>query len=77
MSLWPTHKMNHQNMIERYNRRSLLVEEILKTVRELGIEFQLYPLDVNVKNMSDIISTRMPSTWTSPSSEGHHSVPGK
>ncbi|WOH03820.1 hypothetical protein DCAR_0623220 [Daucus carota subsp. sativus] len=67
MSLWPTHKMNHQNMIERYNRRSLLVEEILKTVKELGIEYQLYPLDINVKNMADITSTRMPSTWTSPS----------
>lgn len=67
MALWPTHRMNHQNMIERHNRRSLLLEEILKTIKELGIEYQLYPLDINIKNMSDINFTRMPSTWTSPS----------
>lgn len=54
-------------MIERHNRRSLLLEEIIKTVKELGIEYQLYPLDVNIKNMSDVNFTRMPSTWTSPS----------
>ncbi|KAL8115789.1 mechanosensitive ion channel protein 6-like [Apium graveolens] len=67
MALWPTHRMNHQNMIERHNRRSLLLEEIIKTVKELGIEYQLYPLDVNIKNMSEVNFTRMPSTWTSPS----------
>lgn len=65
MALWPTHRMNHQNMIERHNRRSLLLEEVIKTVKELGIEYQLYPLDVNIKNMSDVNFTRMPSTWTS------------
>ncbi|KAK1394844.1 Mechanosensitive ion channel protein [Heracleum sosnowskyi] len=72
MNLWPTHKMNHQNMIERHNRRSLLVEEILKIVKELGIEYQLYPLDINIKNMSDVNFTRMPSTWSSPTSKDHH-----
>lgn len=65
MSLWPTHKMNHQNQVERYNRRSLLVEEIVRIVKELDIEYLLYPIDINIKNNTPLItSSRMPTTWS-------------
>ncbi|XP_051123931.1 mechanosensitive ion channel protein 6-like [Andrographis paniculata] len=62
-SIWPSHKMNHQDMGERWARRALLVEEMVKTFRDLDIEYRMLPLDVNVRNMPAITSTRLPSTW--------------
>ncbi|KAL7117614.1 hypothetical protein ACP275_03G082300 [Erythranthe tilingii] len=63
-SIWLSHKMNHQNMGERWSRRGLLVEHMVKTFRELDIEYRLLPLDVNVRNMPPISSNRVPSNWT-------------
>ncbi|KAL3641044.1 hypothetical protein CASFOL_016012 [Castilleja foliolosa] len=63
-SMWPNHRMNHQYMGERWVRRALLVEEMVKTFRELDIEYRLLPLDVNVRNMPSISSTRLPSNWS-------------
>ncbi|KAL8098409.1 mechanosensitive ion channel protein 8-like [Apium graveolens] len=57
MSLWPTHKMNHQNAVERYKRRGLLVEQIVKIVKEMDIEHLLYPIDINIRNMPTANST--------------------
>lgn len=66
ISIWPTHKMNHQNMVERYDRRSLLVEEIVKIVKELDMEYRWYPININIRNMPALDSTRMPTNWTNP-----------
>ncbi|KAL0351699.1 UNVERIFIED_CONTAM: Mechanosensitive ion channel protein 6 [Sesamum calycinum] len=63
-SVWLSHKMNHQDMGERWARRALLVEEMVKTFRELDIEYRMLPLDVNVRNMPPISSSRLPSNWT-------------
>ena len=63
ISLWPSHRMNHQDMGERWARRALLVEEMIKIFRELDIEYRMLPLDVNVRNMPAITSTRLPSNW--------------
>lgn len=63
-SVWMTHKMNHQNMGEKWARRALLVEEMVKIFKELGIEYRLYPLDINVRTMPPVTSTRLPSNWT-------------
>ncbi|KAL0438350.1 UNVERIFIED_CONTAM: Mechanosensitive ion channel protein 6 [Sesamum latifolium] len=63
-SVWLSHKMNHQDMGERWARRALLVEEMIKTFRELDIEYRMLPLDVNVRNMPPISSSRLPSNWT-------------
>ncbi|KAL5557791.1 hypothetical protein UlMin_034002 [Ulmus minor] len=43
-----THKMNHQDIGERWARRALLLEEMVKIFRELDIEYRLLPLDVNI-----------------------------
>ncbi|KAL8529799.1 hypothetical protein ACS0TY_007022 [Phlomoides rotata] len=59
-SIWVAHKMSFQDMPERWARRSLLLEEMIKTFRELDMEYWLLPLDVNVRSTS---STRMPSNW--------------
>ncbi|KAL8524223.1 hypothetical protein ACS0TY_013981 [Phlomoides rotata] len=60
-SVWLSHKMNHQDMGERWTRRALLVEEMVKTFRDLDIEYRLLSLDVNIRNIS---SSRLPSNWT-------------
>ncbi|XAR61593.1 hypothetical protein NMG60_11016058 [Bertholletia excelsa] len=64
ISLWLSHRMNHQDMGERWARRALLVEEMIKIFRELDIEYRMLPLDVNVRNMPSVTSTRLPSTWS-------------
>ncbi|KAK9270526.1 hypothetical protein L1049_026107 [Liquidambar formosana] len=64
MALWPKHRMNHQDMGERWARRSLLVEEMIKVFRELKIEYRMLPHDVNVRHMPGLASDRLPSNWT-------------
>ncbi|KAB1203601.1 Mechanosensitive ion channel protein 8 [Morella rubra] len=64
MSVWPLHKMNFQDMGERWNRRALLIEEMIKVFRELDIEYRMLPLEVNVRNVPPQISNRLPSNWT-------------
>ena len=64
MSLWVTHRMNHQEMEERWARRNLLLGEMIKVFKELDIEYRVLPLDVNIRNMSPLVSNRLPSNWT-------------
>lgn len=63
-SVWLSHTMNHQDMGERWARRALLVEEMVKIFRELDIEYRMLPMDVNVRNMPPVVSDRLPSNWT-------------
>ncbi|KAL5856183.1 hypothetical protein ACOSQ3_006017 [Xanthoceras sorbifolium] len=67
-AVWLTHKINFHNMGERWERRALLVDEMVKSFRELDIEYRLFPIDINVRGMSpsSLISDRMPSTWSTP-----------
>ncbi|KAL4579028.1 hypothetical protein LXL04_015163 [Taraxacum kok-saghyz] len=65
ISIWPSHRMNFQDMGERWQRRALLVEEMIKVFRDLDIEYRMLPVDVNVRNMPNVASNRLPSTWTS------------
>ncbi|XP_049390473.1 mechanosensitive ion channel protein 8-like [Solanum stenotomum] len=63
-SVWISHTMNFQDMGERWARRALLIEEMVKIFRELDIEYRMLPLDVNVRNMPQISSSRVPSNWS-------------
>lgn len=63
IAVWLQHRMNHQDMGERWMRRASLVEEMVKVFRELDIEYRLLPLDVNVRDMPSLSSSRLPSTW--------------
>ncbi|KAL8524240.1 hypothetical protein ACS0TY_013994 [Phlomoides rotata] len=63
-SIWLSQRMNFQDMGERWTRRALLVEEMVKIFRELDIEYCMLPLDVNVRNMPPVSSSRVPSNWT-------------
>ncbi|CAN4105239.1 unnamed protein product [Withania somnifera] len=63
-SVWPSHTMNHQEMGERWARRALLVEEMVKIFKELDIQYRMLPLDVNIRNPPPLSSSRAPSNWT-------------
>ncbi|VFQ61470.1 unnamed protein product [Cuscuta campestris] len=63
-SVWISHTMNFQDMGERWVRRAQLVEEMIKVFKELDIEYRMLPIDVNVRNMPSLTSTRLPSNWT-------------
>ncbi|XP_010540142.1 PREDICTED: mechanosensitive ion channel protein 6 [Tarenaya hassleriana] len=65
IAVWPTHRMNHQDMGERWSRRAQLVEEISKICREVDIDHRLYPLDVNIRHMPPLpVSDRLPPAWS-------------
>ncbi|XP_052193892.1 mechanosensitive ion channel protein 6-like [Diospyros lotus] len=65
VSIWLRHRMNHQDVVERFQRRELVIEEMVKIFKELDIEYRLLPLDINVRSMPTAMeSTRMPSSWT-------------
>lgn len=61
IAVWPTHRMNHQDMSERFARRALLIEEMMKIFKELDMQYRLLPIDINVRNMPS--SDRVPSSW--------------
>ncbi|GKV02868.1 hypothetical protein SLEP1_g15251 [Rubroshorea leprosula] len=71
-AVWLTHRMNHQDMGERWVRRALLVEEMTKIFRELDIPYRLYPVDVNIRSLHtpvpNITSDRVPPNWTTSAS---------
>ncbi|KAI3834283.1 hypothetical protein MKX03_030090 [Papaver bracteatum] len=66
VSIWCQHRMNHQDMGERYARRAGIVEEMIKVMKDLEIEYRMLPLDVNVRNIPTptLQSARLPPTWT-------------
>lgn len=65
MAVWLQHKMNHQDMGEKWMRRSHLVEEMINIFRDLDIEYRMLPMDVNLRTMPNlaVTSNRYPSTW--------------
>ncbi|KAL9403769.1 hypothetical protein Peur_000741 [Populus x canadensis] len=65
IAVWLTHRMNHQDMGERFIRRSLLLDEMMKIFRELDIQYRLLPLDINVRALPPVMSDRLPANWTS------------
>ncbi|KAH7518347.1 mechanosensitive ion channel protein 6 [Ziziphus jujuba] len=67
-AVWLNHKMNFQDIGERWMRRSLLVEEMIKIFRELDLQYRLFPLDINICSMPPVTSTRVPTNWTATTS---------
>ena len=64
VSIWCRHTINFHDMGMRFERRELLLQEMIKILRDLEIEYRMLPLDINVRNAPTIQSARMPSTWT-------------
>ncbi|KAJ6724690.1 MECHANOSENSITIVE ION CHANNEL PROTEIN [Salix viminalis] len=65
IAVWLTHTMNHQDMGERFVRRSLLLDEMMRIFRELDLQYRLLPLDINVRALPPVTSDRLPASWTS------------
>uniref|UniRef100_A0ACD5V524 Uncharacterized protein n=1 Tax=Avena sativa TaxID=4498 RepID=A0ACD5V524_AVESA len=63
ISIWCRHTINFQDMGMRFERRELILQEMIKILRDLEIEYRMLPLDINVRNAPPIQSTRMPTTW--------------
>ncbi|KGN43281.1 mechanosensitive ion channel protein 6 isoform X1 [Cucumis sativus] len=69
LAVWLSHRMNHQDSGERWARRSVLVEEVVKVCQELDIQYRLLPIDINIRSLpSSAPSIGFPSNWTSPAS---------
>ncbi|KAE9618514.1 putative mechanosensitive ion channel MscS, LSM domain-containing protein [Lupinus albus] len=62
LAIWPTHKMNFQDMGERFVRRSLLIEEMIKIFQELDLQYRLLPHDISIRSMPTT-SDRLPPSW--------------
>ncbi|VFQ82996.1 unnamed protein product [Cuscuta campestris] len=68
MSVWLRHRMNFQDMGERWLRRAQLVDEMVKIFKEMDIDYRLYPIDINIRAMPPTVqSTRHPPKWQPPS----------
>ncbi|KAI7740275.1 hypothetical protein M8C21_001365, partial [Ambrosia artemisiifolia] len=64
MQIWWRHKINFQDMTERYIRKSAVIDEMVRIFKEHDVEYRLYPVDINIKNMpSPATSSRLPPTW--------------
>lgn len=64
-AVWLTHRMNYQDIGERWVRRAILVEEMVKIFQELDIQYRLIPLDINIRTMPPFTSSsRLPPNWT-------------
>ncbi|KAE9611562.1 hypothetical protein Lal_00011926 [Lupinus albus] len=62
LTIWPKHKMNFQHMRERFLRRSLLIEEMIKIFKEIDLQYRLMPLDISITSMPTT-SDRLPPSW--------------
>ncbi|KAJ8425020.1 hypothetical protein Cgig2_012979 [Carnegiea gigantea] len=54
IAVWLQHRINYQDIAERWTRRALLIEECIKIFRELDLEYRFYPVNVNVNSMSTL-----------------------
>ncbi|CAH2053685.1 unnamed protein product [Thlaspi arvense] len=67
IAVWLTHRINFQDMGERYIRRGLLLEEVGKACRDLDIEYRLYPQSIHIRSLPPPItpgtSDRLPPAW--------------
>ncbi|PWZ25111.1 Mechanosensitive ion channel protein 8 [Zea mays] len=64
VSIWLRHTLNFQDMGTRFVRRELVLQEMIKVLKDLEVEYRMLPLDVNVRSAPPIQSTRMPTTWS-------------
>ncbi|CAM0871037.1 unnamed protein product [Alopecurus aequalis] len=63
VSIWLRHTLNFQDMGMRFVRRELVLQEMIRVLKDMGIEYRLLPRDVNLRNAPPLQSTRMPTTW--------------
>jgi hypothetical protein len=63
VSIWLRHTLHFQDMGMRFVRKELVLQEMIRVLKDLNIEYWMPPLDVNMRNAPPLQSTRMPTTW--------------
>ncbi|VAI25026.1 unnamed protein product [Triticum turgidum subsp. durum] len=48
VSIWLRHTLNFQDMGMRFVRRELVLQEMIRVLKDLNIEYRMLPLDVNI-----------------------------
>ncbi|KAK9064482.1 hypothetical protein SSX86_015864 [Deinandra increscens subsp. villosa] len=64
LHIWWRHKINFQDMSERYIRKGAVIDEMVRIFKEHDVEYRLYPVDINIKSMpTPGTLSRVPPTW--------------
>ncbi|GAB2267811.1 hypothetical protein Dimus_002787 [Dionaea muscipula] len=63
IAVWLQHRINHQNMGERWVRRALLVEECIKIFRELDLDYRIHTASVDVRSLPPVSYTNPSRNW--------------
>ncbi|KAK8945462.1 Mechanosensitive ion channel protein 6 [Platanthera guangdongensis] len=63
VSVWMRHRINFQNMGLKWTRREPVLQETIRILRELDVEYRMLPVDVNIRNLPPVTTSRLPSTW--------------
>ncbi|KAD7478899.1 hypothetical protein R6Q59_005288 [Mikania micrantha] len=64
LHIWWRHKINFQDMGERYIRKGAVIDEMVRIFKEHDVEYRLYPIDINIRSMPTPGTTsRVPPTW--------------
>ncbi|GMH23649.1 hypothetical protein Nepgr_025492 [Nepenthes gracilis] len=65
VALWLQHRINSQDIAERWSRRALLLEECVKVFRELDVEYRVLAGSINIRSLPPITYAKCPSNSTS------------
>ncbi|GAB2225200.1 hypothetical protein Droror1_Dr00005991 [Drosera rotundifolia] len=62
-AVWLRHRMNYQNMGERWVRRAQLVEECIKIFRELDLDYRVHTASVHVRSLPPVGHPAPSQNW--------------
>lgn len=63
LQIWWRHKINFQDMGERFVRKGAVIDEMVRIFKEHDVDYRLYPIDINIKNMPPVTPSRVPPSW--------------
>ncbi|CAH1414355.1 unnamed protein product [Lactuca virosa] len=68
LQIWWRHKINFQDMSERYVRKGAVIDEMVRIFKENDVEYRC--LDINIRSMPPPVTpTRNPPAWGPPPQE--------
>ncbi|GAB4838583.1 Mechanosensitive ion channel protein 6 [Ancistrocladus abbreviatus] len=74
VAVWLQHRINYQDIAERWARRALLLEECIKIFREHDIDYRFLPWNVNIRSLPHDAHADPLSNWTRAAYEGEREV---
>lgn len=68
LQIWWRHKINFQDMTERYVRKGAVIDEMVRIFKENDVEYRC--LDINIRSMPPPVTpSRNPPAWGPPPPE--------